>query len=68
MLKELLNAELICENHLINKYGANAYDCTSKGDALLKKSKAESVKEITDLVASAAGHFTGAFISEASNS
>ncbi|MCR5668351.1 MAG: hypothetical protein K6G05_04785 [Lachnospiraceae bacterium] len=32
MLKELLDAELIVENGLYNRYGANAYDCTSKGD------------------------------------
>lgn len=32
MLKELLAAGLIKENHLCNHYGANAYDCTEKGE------------------------------------
>ena len=37
MLKDLLSAGLIQPNHLSNQYGANAYDCSMKGDELLKK-------------------------------
>ena len=64
MLRELLDAELIKENHLGNNYGANAYDCTPKGEELVKRQRYEAIREITELVSSAAGHFTGAVISE----
>lgn len=64
LIKELLDAGLIRENHLHNHYGANAYDCTALGDALLKKRKYEAIKEITEIVASAAGSFVGNVISE----
>ena len=64
MLRELLSAGLIKENSLPNHYGANAYDCTEKGDKLLHLKKVESTKQITDLVASAAGTFVGKVISE----
>lgn len=64
LIRELLDAELIKENNLYNHYGANAYDCTAKGDAILKKKKYEAIKEISDIVASAAGKFIGSVISE----
>lgn len=64
ILKELLDADLIKENHLGNKYGANAYDSTPKGDRVLENKRKEAKQEITKLISSAAGHFTGAVISE----
>lgn len=64
LLKELLDGELIKPNHLYNEYGANAYDCTIKGDEIIKLKKEESVKKITEIVSSCAGHFVGAVLSE----
>lgn len=64
LLRELLEAGLIRENHLSNHYGANAYDCTEKGDLILKRKKSEALKEIADTIASATGHFVGSVISE----
>ena len=64
MLRELLSAGLIKENQMPNHYGANAYDCTEKGDALLKMKTVKSVQMMTDLIAGAAGTFVGKVISE----
>ncbi len=64
LIRDLLTAELIRENHLFNRYGANAYDCTPKGDDLIKSRKTIAVQEITNLVASAAGNFVGTVISQ----
>lgn len=64
MLEDFLNAGLIEENHLGNNFGANAYDCTNKGIAVMKQHRNEAIKDITDIIASATGHFTGAVISE----
>ena len=66
LLKDLLDAGLIRENHLANHYGANAYDCTIKGDELLHFTKQKAIKEISNTVAACGGHFVGAVISEAS--
>ena len=64
LLRELLEADLIKENHLSNHFGANAYDCTEKGDLLLREKKNEAISQITNLVASATGKFIGEIISE----
>lgn len=64
LLKELLDAKLIKENHLYNNFGANAYDCTRKGDTLLKKEKNRAVRELAEMVAKAVGCFIGSVISE----
>lgn len=64
LLRELLEAGLIRENHLSNHFGANAYDCTEKGDLLLKRKRNEAIRQITDIVASATGKFVGEIISE----
>lgn len=64
MLKELLDAGLIKPNNMANHYGANFYDCTRKGDLVIKKEKIKAVTEITNLVASSAGSFVGAVIAE----
>ncbi len=64
LLRELLEAGLIKENHLYNNYGANAYDCTSKGDEVLTQKKERAVTEITKMVVAAAGQVIVAVISE----
>ena len=64
LLRELLEAGLIKENHLSNHFGANAYDCTEKGDLLLREKKDKAISQITDIVASATGKFIGKIISE----
>ncbi len=64
LLRELLDAGLIKENYLSNHFGANAYDCTEKGDRVLKQKKSEAVKSISDMIASATGHFVGSVVSE----
>lgn len=64
LLKDLLDADLIRENHMANHYGANAYDSTPKGDELLHLTKRKAIKEIAILVAEFSGHFTGAVLSE----
>lgn len=64
-LAELMAAGLIKENGLANHYGANAYDCTTKGDEILKGSNTnKKVNEIAELVASVCGHFVGSVICE----
>ena len=65
LLQELLDAGLIRENGMPNHYGANAYDCTRKGDEIIKRKQNEAIKEISELVSTSAGHFAGAVISEA---
>ena len=64
LLRELLAAGLIKENHLSNHFGANAYDCTEKGDRLLNNKKNEIVKQMINMVASTTGKFVGSIISE----
>ena len=65
MLKGLLDAGLIKENNMPNNYGANAYDCTTKGDKVLKNKTKEAIEEIALLVAKAAGTFVGTILSMA---
>lgn len=60
MLVEFLQAGLIKKNGLCNPFGANAYDCTAKGDAILKKQKSETIRELTLLTAEALGTLAGA--------
>ncbi len=67
MLRELLSAGLIKENHLFNTYGANAYDCTSAGDELIQRTDQDAKKELLNLIASATGMFTGAIVSQISD-
>lgn len=64
MLRELLSAGLIKQNNLHNHYGANAYDCTEKGDAVLRAKKTIARKEIAKLISSTAGIFVGKIFSE----
>lgn len=44
-------------------HGANAYDCSPRGDELLKLSEQKAKSELVNLIASAAGAYTGAVIS-----
>lgn len=64
MLGELLSAGLIQYNNLCNCYGANAYDCSRRGDELLKLSEQKARSELVNLIASAAETYTGAVISQ----
>lgn len=64
MLRDLLSAELIEPNNLSNCYGANAYDVTDKGAALTHKSDKTARVELMNIIAEAAGRFTGAIISQ----
>ena len=64
LLRELLAAGLIKENHLSNHFGANAYDCTEKGEGLLKDKKNETIKQMMGMIASTTGKFVGSIISE----
>ena len=45
-------------------HGANAYDCSPRGDELLKLSEQKAKSELVNLIASAAGAYTGAVISQ----
>ena len=51
---------LIKKNGLCNSYGANAYDCTAKGDEILMQKKEEAIKQIVLLTSEALGVFTKA--------
>ncbi len=64
MLGDLIAAGLIRENGLCNTYGANAYDCTPKGDELIRRTDRSAKLEILNMIAEATGTFTGAVISQ----
>ena len=64
MLRDLLSAGLIRPNNLSNTYGANAYDCTAKGDELLKQKESNAKNEFINTIATATGNFTGAILSQ----
>lgn len=67
MLKELIEAGLIQNNHLSNEYGANAYDCSIRGDKLLKEDEKQAEAKILNMIAETAGTFVGAVISKIYN-
>ena len=64
MLGDLISAGLIRTNGLCNAYGANAYDCTPKGDELIRRADNRSKQEFLNMIAETAGTFTGAVISQ----
>ena len=64
MLRDLLSAGVIQPNNLDNPYGANAYDCSTLGDELLKQEINKARETLVKLVAQAAGTYTGAVISQ----
>ena len=64
MLRDLLSAGLIEPNNLSNCYGANGYDVTDKGAALIHKNDKIAKRELITTIAEVAGTFTGAIISQ----
>ncbi len=64
MLRDLLSAGLIQANNLSNTYGANAYDCTRLGDEFINRTDKAAKNELINTIASAAGTFTGAVLSQ----
>jgi hypothetical protein len=60
----LLSAGLIQRNNLSNTYGANAYDCTQLGDEFINRTDKAAKNELINTIASAAGTFTGAVLSQ----
>ena len=60
LLTELFISELIQNNELGNEFGANSYDITPKGSAVLLQKKEQAIKQIVELVADAGGTFFGA--------
>ena len=64
MLRDLLSAGLIRRNNLFNTYGANAYDCTPLGDDLINRTCKSAKKELINTIATAAGSFSGAVLSQ----
>lgn len=64
MLRDLLSANLIQHNGLSNRYGANAYDCTRLGDEFINRKDKAAKNELINTIASAAGTFTGAILSQ----
>ena len=64
MLRDLLSAGLIQRNNQCNNYGANDYDCSSLGDALLQKTDNAAKDGLIKLIAGVVGAFTGAVISQ----
>lgn len=64
MLRDLLSAGLIQANNLSNTYGANAYDCTRLGDEFINRTDKAAKNELINAIASAAGTFTGAVLSQ----
>lgn len=64
MLKELLSAGLIQENNLSNSYGANAYDCTPKGEEIISAQEKSAKRELLKAVASITGTFAGSVLSQ----
>lgn len=64
MLRDLLSAGLIQANNLSNTYGANAYDCTQLGDEFINRTDKAAKNELINTIATAAGTFTGAVLSQ----
>lgn len=64
MLTDLISADLIKPNNLSNNYGANAYDCTERGAMLVHTNDYKSKIALINVIAEAAGNFTGAIISQ----
>ena len=64
LLEDLLAGGLIRCNGMSNHYGANAYDCTPRGDEVLESNKGQAKKEITELIGIVSGSFIGSVISQ----
>ena len=63
MLNQLISAEIIEENGSNNSDGANSYDCTYKGDKLLKEKKKEGIRLLSECL----GIISGEIINRISN-
>ena len=64
MLRDLLSAGLIERNNLSNTYGANAYDCTPKGEEIISQKDKTARESLIRTIATATGTFTGAILSQ----
>lgn len=67
LLTDLFNANLIRRNSLGNENGANSYDITLGGSALLRREKESAIEQIVLLTAKAGGTFLGSVCSAANN-
>ena len=65
MLSKLLKARLIENNMTGNPFGANSYDITLKGREIIKKKKAEAIRDVMCAISSVAGTFSGSAIASA---
>ena len=64
MLRDLLSAGLIQCNNLSNKFGANAYDCTVRGEELIRQNDKTARENLIKTIAAATGAFTGAVLTQ----
>ena len=64
LIKELLSFGWIQENGTNNEFGANKYDATYSGSVVARKKKYAAIKDISEAVASVAGHFAGGIAAE----
>ena len=55
MIQQLIVAGLIQQNGLLNIDGANAYDCSSPGDALTQSIARGNQKQMVGLIAEVVG-------------
>ena len=55
MLREFLKTGIIAKNGTGNTYGANGFDCTSKGDDIIKKRKSRAMEELSRIIGTAIG-------------
>ena len=62
LLRDLLRIGFIERNGINNPYGANGYRTTIKGGDHLKKTKRETIRYISTLLAECAGKFAKQFI------
>lgn len=67
LLTDLHNAALIRKNDLCNEYGANQYDITPDGSALLRNKKDEAIRQMSNTLAKAGGTFLGSAYAAANN-
>ena len=67
LLVELQKLKLISKNSLCNEHGANQYDITSDGIALLHNKKDEAIRRIINTMAEAGGTFLGSAYATANN-
>lgn len=63
-LKDYVDEGLIEKNGLGNVYGANEYDCTTKGSKIASMQYRQCIKEISLLFSQTAGTLMGAFVSQ----